>query len=55
MTKKETEQKALTLKEATDEQLKATAFDLTQQLQVLQGQYQTILQELQSRQPKEEN
>jgi hypothetical protein len=43
------ENKTITLDQASDQQLKAAAFDLDQQIKVLQQQYQNILGELQRR------
>lgn len=42
--------KGVGLKEATEEQLKAGAFDIDQQIKNLQRQYQMIINELQGRQ-----
>jgi hypothetical protein len=44
--------KGVSLQEATEEQLKAGAFDVEQQIKGLQRQYQVIINELQSRQEK---
>jgi hypothetical protein len=50
-TKKATEQKTtITLGEASEEQLKALAFDLTLEIQNIQSKYNKVVQELASRQ-----
>lgn len=48
-----TQPETVSLEQATTEQLKAYAFDLTRKIEVLQNQYRTVLVELQKRADKQ--
>jgi hypothetical protein len=45
----ESQNETISLQDASVEQLKAAAFDIDQNIKVLQNQYQTIISELQNR------